>query len=117
MSWDYADLSHMAKEAGGPDLLLNTLESAARGQGRIEGAGVGALAAGAVISGVVLIYNQYKKRKRLAADTKAALKIEINEPSASDVTAMTASTEVPAARGFTELEPDANNTEETIWED
>lgn len=79
MSWDYADLSHMAKEAGGPDLLLSTLESAARGQGRIEGAGIGALVAGAVLTGGALIYNQYTKRKQLAADAKAALVTGINE--------------------------------------
>ena len=52
MSWDYANLSHLAKEAGGPDLLLNSLESSARGQGRIEGAGIGALAAGTLLVAV-----------------------------------------------------------------
>lgn len=79
MSWDYADLSHMAKEAGGPDLLLSTLESSARGQGRIEGAGIGALVAGAVITGGAMIYNQYAKRKRLAAEAKAELITGIHE--------------------------------------
>lgn len=75
MAWDYAELSHMAKEAGGPDLLLKTLESNARSQGRIEGAGVGALVAGAVLTGAALLYNQYNKRKALAE----AAKVELEE--------------------------------------
>lgn len=84
MSWDYADLSHMAKEAGGPDLLLSTLEAAARSRGRIEGAGIGALVAGAVLTGGALVYNQYAKRKQLAAEAKAALITGIHEFEASD---------------------------------
>lgn len=73
MSWDYADLSHMAKEAGGPDLLLSTLEKNARGQGRIEGAGIGALVAGSLFAGAALIYGQYSKKKALANEAKAEL--------------------------------------------
>lgn len=84
MSWDYADLSHMAKEAGGPDLLLSTLKSAARSQGRIEGAGIGALVAGAVLTGGALIYNQYTKHRQLAAEAESALITGINEYEASN---------------------------------
>ena len=73
MSWDYADLSHMAKEAGGPDLLLSALEKNARGQGRIEGAGIGALVAGSLFAGAALIYGQYGKKKALANEAKAEL--------------------------------------------
>lgn len=90
MSWDYAELSHMAKEAGGPDLLLSTLESAARGQGRIEGAGVGALVTSAAFVGGAWIYHQYAKRKKLAADAKAALVTGINEYDAAYATVTTA---------------------------
>lgn len=73
MSWNYADLSHMAKEAGGPDLLLSTLEKSARGQGRIEGAGIGALVAGSLFAGAALIYGQYSKKKALANEAKEGL--------------------------------------------
>lgn len=73
MSWDYADLSHMAKKAGGPDLLLSTLEKNARGQGRIEGAGIGALVAGSLFAGAALIYGQYSKKKALTNEAKAEL--------------------------------------------
>ena len=77
MSWDYANLSHLAKEAGGPDLLLNSLESSARGQGRIEGAGIGALAAGTLLVATALIYKQYLKKKTLANEAKEGLVSEI----------------------------------------
>lgn len=73
MSWDYADLSHMAKEAGGPDLLLSALEKNARGQGRIEGVGIGAIVAGSLFAGAALIYGQYAKKKTLANEAKAEL--------------------------------------------
>ena len=73
MSWDYADLSHMAKEAGGPDLLLSTLEASARGQGRIEGAGIGAVVAGSLFAGAALVYKQYSKKKALANQAKVEL--------------------------------------------
>ena len=73
MTWDYADLSHMAKEAGGPDLLLSTLEKNARGQGRIEGAGIGAIVAGFLFVGAALIYGQYSKKKALTNEAKAGL--------------------------------------------
>lgn len=111
MSWDYADLSHMAKEAGGPDLLLSTLESAARGQGRIEGAGIGALVAGAVLTGGALIYNQYTKRKKLAADAKTALVTGINEYDANhaDAKAMSSS-----EREDDQIESDGQSAEETL---
>lgn len=73
MSWDYAELSHMAKEAGGPDLLLSTLEDNAKGQGRIEGAGIGAIVAGSLLAGAALIYKQYNKKKALANEAKFEL--------------------------------------------
>lgn len=113
MSWDYADLSHMAKEAGGPDLLLSTLESAARSQGRIEGAGVGALVAGAVLTGGALIYNQYAKRKKLAAEAKAALVTGINEFDASHPEATTANEGEPKPIDDSpEGNPDSNGQDE-----
>lgn len=73
MSWDYAELSRMAKEAGGPDLLLNTLETNAREQGRIEGAGIGAIVAGSLFAGAALIYRQYNKKRALANEAKLEL--------------------------------------------
>lgn len=109
MSWDYAELSHMAKEAGGPDLLLSTLESAARGQGRIEGAGIGALVAGAVLTGGALIYNQYTKRKQLAADAKTALVTGINEYDAEHSDAKTMGGR--AQETDSQVEPDGQSVE------
>lgn len=73
MSWDYAKLSHMAKEAGGPDLLLSTMKANARSQGRVEGAGIGALVAGTIFTGVTLIYKHYSKKKTLADAAEADL--------------------------------------------
>lgn len=82
MSWDYAELSHMAKEAGGPDMLLSTLKNGARSQGRIEGAGIGALVAGAVITGAVMIYNKYNQKKAMTVVAEEELTkgiLEYNE--------------------------------------
>lgn len=93
MSWDYADLSHMAKEAGGPDLLLSTLEKNARGQGRIEGAGIGALVAGSLFAGAALICGQYSKKKALANEAKVEL---VNEIHAYETQAERTSVEEPA---------------------
>lgn len=114
MSWDYADLSHMAKEAGGPDLLLSTLESAARGQGRIEGAGIGALVAGAVLTGGALIYNQYTKRKKLAADAKAELIAGINgfDERDANVTAVSAGPDEVAEDARTVSSDEDDSSEE-----
>lgn len=36
MHWDYADLSKLAKESGGPELLLNTIMESGRKKGRAE---------------------------------------------------------------------------------
>ena len=109
MSWDYAELSHMAKEAGGPDLLLSTLESAARSQGRIEGAGIGALVAGAVLTGGALIYSQYTKRKQRAADAKTALVTGINEYDAEHSDAKTMGGRVQETDS--QVEPDGQSVE------
>lgn len=105
MSWDYADLSHMAKEAGGPDLLLSTLEKNARGQGRIEGAGIGALVAGSLFAGAALIYGQYSKKKALANEAKAEL---VNGIHAYEMQAERTTVEEPAV----EQEEDAPEPEE-----
>lgn len=73
MSWDYANLSHLAKEAGGPDLLISSIEASAKGQGRIEGAGIGALIAGAAIGVGALIYKAYGDYRAKGAAAKAEL--------------------------------------------
>ena len=110
MSWDYADLSHMAKEAGGPDLLLSKLEKNARGQGRIEGAGIGALVAGSLFAGAALIYGQYNKKKALADEAKAGL---VNGIHAYEMQAERSNVEEPAVEqkeGGSEQEEGEENT-------
>lgn len=95
MSWDYAELSHMAKEAGGPDLLLSTMKANARSQGRIEGAGIGALVAGTVFTGATLLYRHYSKKKALANTAEAELANGIH---AYEMTAEGADVEEPATK-------------------
>lgn len=95
MSWDYAELSHMAKEAGGPDLLLSTMEANARSQGRIEGAGIGALVAGTVFTGATLLYRHYSKKRALANAAEAEL---INRIHVYEITAEGTDVEEPATK-------------------
>lgn len=78
MAWDYAELSHMAKEAGGPGLLLETVKAGARNQGRIEGAGIGALAVTALFACGAFLYGQYRKSKVVAGAAASELIEGIN---------------------------------------
>ncbi len=62
-SWDYADLSKRAKEAGGPEALTDTIYEAGRNAGRIEGA--------VDVAGVVAaLYGMYKLFKITAPKIK-----------------------------------------------
>ncbi len=78
MAWDYAELSRMAKEAGGPELLLETVKAGARSQGRIEGAGIGALAVAALFAGGAFLYGRYRKSRSAAETAALELVDEIN---------------------------------------
>lgn len=78
MAWDYAELSHMAKEAGGPELLLETVKAGARSQGRIEGAGIGALVVTVLFAGGTLLFGRYRKSKAVAETAASELIDEIN---------------------------------------
>lgn len=78
MAWNYAELSHMAREAGGPELLLETVKAGARSQGRIEGAGIGALAVTALFAGGAFLYGRYCKSRSVAEAAASELVDEIN---------------------------------------
>lgn len=78
MAWNYAELSHMAREAGGPELLLESVKAGARSQGRIEGAGIGALAVTALFAGGALLYGRYRKSRAVTEAAASELVDEIN---------------------------------------
>lgn len=75
MAWNYAELSKAAKAAGGPEKLVETIETAAKAQGKSEMApwiGVAALAAAGVTFGITKLVNHFKAKN---AESQEALNL------------------------------------------
>lgn len=59
INWDYAELSHLAKEAGGPEVLIANIGNGGIATGRLQGGIVGALSM--LVLGGVGVYLYQKK--------------------------------------------------------
>ena len=80
MAWDYAVLSKAAKAAGGPEKLVETIEAAAKAQGRSEMApliGLAAIAATGITIGVTKLVNHFKKKKAVSQEALDQAKAEL----------------------------------------
>lgn len=80
MAWDYAELSKAAKAAGGPEKLVETIEAAAKAQGRSEMApliGLAAIAATGITIGVTKLVNHFKKKKAVSQEALDQAKAEL----------------------------------------
>lgn len=65
-NWDYAELSHLAKEAGGPEVLIANIRNGGITAGRLQGGIVGALSM--LVLGGVGVY-LYQKKLALAKES------------------------------------------------
>lgn len=80
MAWDYAELSKAAKEAGGPEKLLDTIESIAKAEGKSEMAPwiwIAALAASGITLGITKLIDHFKKKKAISQDALDKAKKEL----------------------------------------
>ena len=84
MAWDYAELSKAAKEAGGPEKLLDLIEEGGKSIGRIEGQssmvpwiGVAALGASALTAGVIKLIDHLKAKKAISQAAVNEAKAEL----------------------------------------
>ena len=73
MSWDYSDLSHQAKQAGGPEEFVNRLETFHYNKGLKEGReeqAVVDLAVAGIAAGAFALYKIIRKRIQKAKEPK-----------------------------------------------
>lgn len=84
MAWDYAELSKAAKEAGGPEKLLDLIEEGGKSIGRMEGQssmvpwiGVAALGASALTAGVIKLIDHFKAKKAISQAAVDEAKAEL----------------------------------------
>lgn len=80
MSWDYAELSHMAKEFGGPEGLVSAIYDGGILDGRIQGA-LGMLSIGGI---AIALKKLYDSRKAKAETAKIVLAENLKEPLLSE---------------------------------
>ena len=80
MTWDYAVLSQMAKEAGGPEELLKLIEEGGRSKGRTEGRismlpwmGLAVLGT----AGVIKLVDHFKAKKAISQAALDEAKAEL----------------------------------------
>lgn len=80
MAWDYAELSRAAKEAGGPEKLMDLLIESGKDTGHKEmlpvvgiALGIGALA----YAGISKLVTIFKKKKNISLEAVEAAKAEL----------------------------------------
>lgn len=76
MSWDYSDLSHQAKQAGGPEKYLNKIEKFNYNNGLKDGKTeqfIFDLAIVGMISGGYILYKTIRKRIKKADEAKISV--------------------------------------------
>ena len=80
MGWDYAELSRAAKEAGGPEKLMDLLIGSGKDAGNKEmlpivgiALGIGALG----YAGISKLVKFFKKKKEITPETVEAAKAEL----------------------------------------
>lgn len=74
MSWDYAQMSKIAKQSGGPEKWIGAIKAASRAQGRREMVPVVALAlgAGAALGGAASKIRHLIKLRRQEMEAESA---------------------------------------------
>lgn len=84
MSWNYAELSKIAKAAGGPEKLLAIIEEGGKAVGRIEGQtsmipwiGIAAAGASALTAGILKLSEHLKAKKVISQAAVDAAKAEL----------------------------------------
>lgn len=70
MSWNYADLSHAAKECGGPEALMKIIE----GRGFQEGIKRGRIQTALILAGPVAVTFIIKNREKIVSFCEAKMK-------------------------------------------
>lgn len=70
MSWNYADLSHAAKECGGPEALMKIIE----GRGFQEGIKRGRIQTVLILAGPVAVTFVVKNREKIVSFCEAKMK-------------------------------------------
>lgn len=87
--WDYAQLSHLAKELGGPRALITNIRNGGIATGRWQGGIVGS-AATLVIGGMGLyLYNRHQKKLTIANESAEILESSIKAHDAIQAEEMT----------------------------
>ena len=75
--WNYARLSHLAKELGGPEALITNIRNGGIATGRLQGGVFGTLAT-LVVGGVgVYLYDRHQKKLALASQSADILAASI----------------------------------------
>lgn len=76
-TWDYAQLSHLAKELGGPKALINNIRAGGISIGRVQGGVIGSMAT-LIVGGIGLYaYDRHQKKVALAEQSAAVLNASI----------------------------------------
>lgn len=77
-NWDYAQLSHLAKELGGPRALVASIRNGGIATGRWQGGIIGSVVT-LVIGGVgFYLYDRHQKKLSLASESVEILEASIN---------------------------------------
>ena len=79
MAWDYAELSKAAKEAGGPEKLLDLIEEGGKSIGRMEGQSsmVPWIGVAALTAGVIKLRDHFKAKKAISQAAVDEAKAEL----------------------------------------
>lgn len=75
--WDYAQLSHIAKESGGPRALIANIRNWGIATGRWQGCIVGSAVTLAIGSMGLCLYNRHQKKLALAIESAEILESNI----------------------------------------
>lgn len=76
-SWDYAQLSHLAKELGGPRALITNIRNGGIATGRWQGGIVGSIATLAIGGVGFYLYDRHQKKLALAKESAEILEANI----------------------------------------
>lgn len=75
--WDYAQLSHLAKELGGPRALITNIRNGGIATGRWQGGIVGSVATLAIGGVGLYLYDRHQKKLALASKSEEILEANI----------------------------------------
>lgn len=75
-TWDYAQLSHLAKELGGPQALISNIRAGGISVGRIQGGVIGSVAT--LVAGGIGLYAYDKHQRKIALAEQSATILKAN---------------------------------------